>query len=114
MQWKLEATVRNVPIYFTVIQCNHVKKGSLENYHEELHYILPKETNLYELGLKSQNDLNTVLSHINSSPKEKLDGKTPIELLEFLAPLLAKKFKDFGIIKIDKDDVILKPHLLKQ
>ena len=90
------------------------QKGSLENYHEELRYILPKETNLYELGLKSQNDLNTVLSHINSSPKEKLDGKTPIELLEFLAPLLAKKFRDFGIIKIDKDDVILKPHLLKQ
>jgi len=61
-----------------------------------------------------QSDLNTVISHINSSPKEKLNGKSPIEYLEFLNPLLNKKFYDFGVTKIDKDKVILKPYLIKK
>jgi len=55
-----------------------------------------------------------VISHVNSSPKEKLNGKSPIEYLEFLNPLLFKKFYDFGVTKIDKDKVILKPYLIKK
>ncbi len=52
--------------------------------------------------------------NVNSSPKEKLNGKSPIEYLEFLNPLLFKKFYDFGVTKIDKDKVILKPYLIKK
>lgn len=51
------------------------QKGSLENNHIELRYILPKETDLFQLGLRTQEDLNLVISHINSSPKEKLNDK---------------------------------------
>lgn len=90
------------------------QKGSLENNHIELRYILPKGTDLRELGLRSQEDLNVVLSHINSAPKEKLNGRSPIELMEFLHPSLMKKFNDFGITKIDRDKIILKPYLLKK
>ena len=90
------------------------QKGSCENMHTELRYILPKETDLYALGLKNQDDMNLVTSHINSAPKEKLNGKSPLELMEFLNPKLFKKFFDFGIAKIDKDKVILKPYLLKK
>ena len=90
------------------------QKGSLENNHIELRYICPKEIDLYHLGLKTQNDLNLVLSHINSTPKEKLNGKSPIELTEFLHLDLMKKFYDFGLTKIDRDEVILKPYLLKK
>ena len=90
------------------------QKGSLENIHTELRYILPKEVNLYKLGLNSQSDLNIVCSHIDSGPKEKLNGKSPLELVEFLNPSLYKKLKAFGIIKIDKDKIILKPYLLKK
>jgi len=90
------------------------QKGSCENMHTELRYILTKETDLYVLGLNNQDDMNLVTSHINSAPKEKLNGKSPLELMEFLNPRLFKKFSDFGIAKIDKDEVILKPYLLKK
>lgn len=90
------------------------QKGSCENMHTELRYILPKETDLYALGLNNQDDMNLVTSHINSAPKEKLNGKSPFELMEFLNQPLFKKFLDFGIAKIDKDKVILKPYLLKK
>ncbi len=90
------------------------QKASCENMHTELRYILPKETDLYALGLNNQDDMNLVTSHVNSAPKEKLNGKSPLELMEFLNPRLFKKFLDFGITKIDKDKVILKPFLLKK
>ena len=90
------------------------QKASLENNHIELRYILPKHKDLYELGLNLQDDLNLVISHINSAPKEKLDGKSPIELLKFLAPNLADRFFKFGIKEINKDEITLLPSLLKK
>ena len=90
------------------------QKASLENKHIELRYILPKETDLYNLGLNNQDDMNLVVSHVNSAPKEKLNGKSPLELMEFLNPNLYKKFLGFGITKIEADNVILKPYLLKK
>lgn len=90
------------------------QKGTLENNHIELRYILPKETNLKALGLNCQDDLNLVLSHVNSMSKEKLEGKSAFEYLEFLNLQLAEKFKAFGIQSIEKDKVTLKPYLLKK
>ena len=89
------------------------QKGSLENNHIELRYILPKGCDLKAIGLVSQEKLNLAISHINSFPKEKLNGRSSIELMDFLAPQIAKKFFDFGISKIDRDEVTLKPYLLK-
>ena len=88
--------------------------GSLENKHKELRYILPKKTDLRGLGLINQATLNTVLSHVNSAPKEKLKDKTPIEMMTFLNEELMMKFKQFGIQEIEKDKVVLKPYLLKK
>ena len=90
------------------------QKASLENKHIELRYILPNGVDLYALGLNTQEDMNLVISHVNSAPKEKLNGKSPIELMEFLNPSLYRKFTDFGIRKIEADNVILKPYLLKK
>ena len=90
------------------------QKGSLENIHTELRYILPKGVDLYALGLQNQDDLNLAVSNIDSGPKEKLNGKSPIELVEFLNPQLYEKLRDFGIRKIEKDDILLKPYLLKK
>ena len=89
------------------------QKGSLENKHIELRYILPKGTDLRALGLKDQSALNLVLSHVDSVPCEKLGGKSPLELAEFLYPDLYRRLLAFGIRKIPRDDVILKPYLLK-
>lgn len=90
------------------------QKGSLENNHIELRYILPKGTDLTELGLKNQSDLNRALSHINSSPCEKLGGKSPLELTRFLYPDLYEKLLLFGLQEVEKDRVVLKPYLLKK
>lgn len=89
------------------------QKGSLENKHIELRYILPKGTDLRVLGLTGQPALNLVLSHINSVPCERLGNKSPLELTEFLYPDLYRKLLDFGISKIPQDNIILKPYLLK-
>ena len=90
------------------------QKASIENKHIELRYILPKEIDLYKLGLNNQEAMNLVTSHVNSAPKEKLNGRTPFELMEFLQPELYQKFKDYGLVEIDKDSVVLKPYLLKK
>ena len=89
------------------------QKGSVENKHIELRYILPKKTDLYDLGLTSQDKLNLALSHINSAPREALNHKSPFELMMFLAPDLYQKFIDFGLLQIERDTVTLKPYLLK-
>lgn len=90
------------------------QKGTLENKHIELRYILPKGTDLKALGLTSQKDLNLVLSHVDSAPVEKLGGRSPLELAEFLYHDLYEKLAAYGIHKIEKDKVILKPYLLKK
>ena len=89
------------------------QKGSLENNHKEIRYICPKETGLKDLGFDSQEKANLMVSHINSQPKENLKGKSPLEMMEFLSPDLYKKFIEFGIKKIENDEIILKPYLLK-
>lgn len=89
------------------------QKGSLENNHEELRYFFPKEKNLSKLGLTSQENLNIVLSHINSYKKEKLKGKSPFECLKFFAPDLFQKLVDFGLKEIPHDEVTLSISILK-
>ena len=90
------------------------QKGTLENNHIELRYILPSETDLNALGLVDQDALNLVLSHVNSIPVEKFGGKTPLDMLEFMHPDLFAKFVAFGIRKIPVKDLVLKPYLLKK
>ena len=90
------------------------QKGSLENNHISLRYILPKGTDLRALGLTGQSALNLALSHVNSAPVEKLGGKSPLELAAFMYHDLYEKLDAFGIRQIEKDSIILKPYLLKQ
>lgn len=89
------------------------QKGSLENNHKEIRYICPKENDLKDLGLNSQEKANLIVSHINSQSKEHLKGKSPLEVMEFMNPAFYQKFKDFGIERINKDNIVLKPYLLK-
>ena len=89
------------------------QKGSLENNHKEIRCICPKENDLKDLELNSQEKANLIVSHINSQSKEHLKGKSPLEVMEFMNPALYQKFKDFGIERINKDNIVLKPYLLK-
>lgn len=86
--------------------CNPMQsgqKGSLENNHRELRYICLNEVDLRKLGLKNQNqkDMNLVISHINSSPKELLRNKTPFETIRFFNEPLYNQLKAFGLEEIE-------------
>ena len=48
------------------------QKGSLENNHKEIRYICPKENDLKDLELNSQEKANLIVSHINSQSNEHL------------------------------------------
>ena len=89
------------------------QKGSLENVHLLVREICPKGCDLHALGLTSQEKANLISIHINSYPKEKLHGRSSIQLLHFYNEEMAKKLYDFGIAEIVADEVILKPYLLK-
>ena len=83
-------------------------KPHVENNHNYVRDILPNSKSLKNL---TQEDLNLIFSHINSSPRASLNGKTPYEAFEFLYgnEILNK----LNIQKIEKDMVTLQPYLLK-
>ena len=112
METSSDGTRRTRVFYCDPMQSG--QKGTLENKHIELRYILPKGTDLRGLGLTCQSNLNLVLSHVNSSPCEVLGNKSPLELAEFMYQDLYEKLLAFGIHQIEKDQIILKPYLLKQ
>ena len=89
------------------------QKGSLENNHEILRYICPKSTDLRGIGLTGQDKLNLVLSHINSSSLQSLEGKSPIEYVRFMQPALWERLQAFGLEEIPRNQIVLKPYLLK-
>lgn len=88
------------------------QKPNVENNHLMLRWILPKKTNLKEIGLETQEDLDLIFSHINSYPRETLKGKSAIELFLFYQSpeLLAK----LHLENIEKDQIILYPSLIKK
>ena len=112
METSRDGTRRTRVFYCDPMQSG--QKGTLENKHIELRYILPKEADLKELGLTCQTRLNLVLSHLNSAPCELLGNKSPLELSEFMYRDLYEKLLAFGIHPVEKDQIILKPYLLKQ
>ena len=112
METSSDGTRRTRVFYCDPMQSG--QKGSLENKHIELRYILPKGTDLRSLGLVNQNALNLALSHVDSAPVEKLSGKSPLDVADFIYHDLYEKLAAFGLLKIEKDRVILKPYLLKK
>lgn len=53
------------------------QKAEIENNHTFIRRILPKGTSFDNL---TQEDVNLVMDHINSTPREELNGHTPYEL----------------------------------
>ena len=90
------------------------QKGTLENKHIELRYILPKGTDLKALGLHGTGRPEPGAQPCGFRPVELLGGKSPLELTDFMYHDLYEKLYAFGIRPIDKDQVILKPYLLKK
>jgi IS30 family transposase len=84
------------------------QKGRLEKNHEYIRYIIPKGRSMYKY---TQEDINLMTSHINSTARDSLNGATPFDLAELLLdkkiPLLA------GLKKVSPDEVMLKPALIE-
>jgi IS30 family transposase len=85
------------------------QKPNVELNHEFIRKIVPKGRSFDAF---SQDDINLMMSHINSYSREKLQDKTPIDVFEFLyGPKVLSKL---GIYKIPANEIILKPSLLKK
>ena len=84
------------------------QKPHVENNHNFVREILPNGQAWNNL---TQEKVNLMFSHINSTPRESLGDKTPYEIFTFL---YGKKLVDkLGIQKIAKDEVTTTPRLLK-
>ena len=64
-----------------------------------------------DLNFLTQEKLNIMFSHLNSTPRASLGGKTPYEVFTFLYG--KKVSQKLMISEINKDDVCLTPSLLK-
>ena len=85
------------------------QKGAIEKNHEYIRYVLPKGSSFDEL---TQEKVNILMSNINSTSRDILNGKTPYNaiLLTFNEEIINK----LGVIKIHPDEVNLSPKLLKE
>ena len=85
------------------------QKGSCEVNHEMIRRILPKGTSFDNL---TQEDINKMMSHINSYKRKKLNNCSPIQLFRIM---YGKNIaKQFGIVEIDFNNINLSENLLKK
>ncbi|MFR2606643.1 MAG: transposase [Waltera sp.] len=99
--------IRRTSIYY----CDPMRsgqKGGLEQAHTMLRMILPKKTNFEFL---TQWDVNLIVSHINSTPRESLQGRTPYDVA--LETLGEETLKAFQLRRIAPDEVNLTPKLIR-
>ena len=84
------------------------QKGGIDQAHTMLRMILPKRTTFEFL---TQWDVNLITSHINSTPRESLNGRTPYDVA--LEAFGENVLKAFQLRRIDPDKVILTPKLIR-
>ncbi len=85
------------------------QKGKLEKNHEYIRYVIPKGKSMQNY---TQEDINKLASHINSTARDSLNGVTPFALANLLLdkriPILT------GQYEVSPDNVMLKPDLLSK
>lgn len=84
------------------------QKGGIEQSHTMLRMVLPKGTSFEFL---TQWDVNLIVNHINSTPREILGGRTPYEVA--LETLGEETLKAFQLRPIAPDEVNLTPKLIR-
>ena len=100
-------TIQRTSIYY----CDPMRsgqKGGVENAHTMLRMVLPKGTSFEYL---TQWDVNLIVNHINSTPRESLDGRTPYDLA--LASFGENTLKALQLRRIAPDEVNLTPKLIR-
>jgi len=85
------------------------QKGAIEKNHKYIRYVLPKGSTFDDLN---QEKTNILMSNINSTSRDSLNGKTPYDAT--LLILDEEKIEKLGIKRISADKVNLSPKLLKE
>ncbi len=90
------------------------QKAFVERNHEFIRKVLPKGTDYLEptsFDNFTQEQIDLMMSHVNSYPRDVIQNKTPYELfIETFGKEIAQDV--FGIHPIEPDAIILKPKLL--
>jgi IS30 family transposase len=84
------------------------QKGGLEQAHTMLRMVLPKGTSFEFL---TQWDVNLITSHINATPRESLEGRTPYSVA--LETMGEEVLNAFQLRPIAPDEVNLTPKLIR-
>lgn len=84
------------------------QKPHCENNHEMIRRIVPKGT---DWGRYTQDQINLMMSHINSYARKSLGNKSPYEVFAFLYG--EELLKVFNLEPIPADEIILTPALLR-
>ncbi len=95
----------------SIYYCDPIKngqKGGLEQAHTILRMIIPKGTHFEFL---TQWDVNLIVNHINSTPREFLGERTPYRMA--LETLSEEALKAFQLRTIEPDQVNLTPKLIR-
>ena len=103
-----EDNVIRTNIYYCDPMCAW-QKPHCEKNHEYIRKICPKGTSFDNY---TQWDINLMMSHINSTPRQSLGGLSPITLAKLMLPQELLKY--FGLTEIPVDEIILTPALLKR
>jgi len=84
------------------------EKGSCENNHKYIRYVIPKGTSLNPY---MQSDISLMMDHVNSFKRKSLNGKCPYEIGRLFLP--EDFFLCLGLEQIPPDEVNLTPSLLR-
>ena len=100
---------RGVRVFYCDPYCS-CQKPHIERFHLDLRRILQKGVSFNPL---SQEQINLIMSHLNSYPRPSLGGRTPYDVFVKEFGDEGKRFLDkLGIVRIAQDQVTLHPFLL--
>lgn len=87
---------------------NSQQKPHIERGHEKIRRELVKGSSF---DILKQEDINLMLSHVNSAPRTSLEGKTPYdEFVSFYGERARVFLEKLGIHRINAENIILDPH----
>jgi IS30 family transposase len=86
------------------------QKAGCENNHRLIRMVIPKGTSMNALD---QDDVNLMMSHINSYTRKVLGGQTPVDVFLRQHEKIKDLLKKLGLRIIPAKDVTLKPRLIK-
>ena len=95
-------------VYYCDPMCSW-QKPHCEKNHEYIRKICPKGSSFDSY---TQHDINRMMSHINSAPRESLGGMTPYALAKMMLP--EALMKALALWEVKPDDVRLTPDLMKK